>query len=95
MLKFQDVGSDILRGIKFNRTLLKLDLRMCKISQETEYAVRQNINANRTSVRLKQPMRNIAKLQKAVEFKEFENEPCSSTTRDVNLEIADVFANSV
>lgn len=41
------MGQAILEGLKHNSSIKKLDLRMCKISTETEFDIQELVSAKR------------------------------------------------
>ena len=47
----QDGGKQLLEGMSDNKTLLKFDLRLSGIAQESEYLIGQALCANREAAR--------------------------------------------
>lgn len=47
------MGKIILQGLRYNTTLSKLDIRMCKLNSMDEFDILQRINKNR--IALKRP----------------------------------------
>lgn len=86
----EEVGKEIVRGIKYNTTLINFDIRMCNVAPETEFAVREKIFKNRMRRKIKHSEWTQLQLQKAIDFVGITEEV--QTSRDVNKEIEQLFA---
>lgn len=87
----EDVGKEFLKGIKYNGSLLKFDVRMCNIEPETEFAIREKIYTNRMGFKLKNSEKISLRIQKVLEYKNVGEE--IKCERDVKMEMDQLFNN--